>query len=70
MTKMNPSSDNSNPSSDRKNIYPLRYGTTERVLSPNNIQSPPKTMKSENSDKDSMKKITDNHLDALNAYQE
>ena len=70
MTKMNPSSDNSNPSSDRKNIYPLKSGTTERVLSPSNIQSPPKTMKSENSDEESMKKITDNHLDALNAYQE
>ena len=67
---MNSSLENSNPSSDRKHDYPLRSGTTERLLSPSNIQSPPKTTKGENSDKDPMRKITDDHLDALKAYQE
>ena len=70
MTKMNSSLENSNPSSDRKHNYSLRSGTTEILLSPSNIQSPPKTMKGENSDKDPMRRITDDHLDALKAYQE
>ena len=69
MTNINPSSENSNPSSDRKHNYPLRSGITEILLSPNNIKSSPKTMKCEKSDKDPMKHITDEHLDALNSYQ-
>ena len=68
MTNINPSSENSNPSSDRKHNYPLRSGTIERLLSPSNIQSPPKTMKGENSDKDPIRKITDDHIDALKVY--
>ena len=70
MTKMNPLLENSNPSLDKKHNYPLRSGATERVLSPSNIQSPPKTMKGKNSNKDPMRTITDDHLDLLKAYQE
>ena len=70
MTKIDPSLENSNPLSDKKHNYPLKSGTKERVLSSSNIQLPSKTMKNENNDKDPMKKITDDYLDALNAYQE
>ena len=68
MTKMNSSLENSNPSSDRKHSYHLRSGTIESLVSPSNIQSPLKTMKGENIDKDSIRKITDDHIDALKVY--
>ena len=47
----------------------MRFGTIERLLSPSNIQSSPKIINGKNSDKDPMKKITDDYLDALKIYQ-
>ena len=70
MTNMNPLLEKSNPSLDKKHNYPLRFGATERVLSPSNIQSPPKTMKGKNSNKDPMRTITDDHLNLPKTYQE
>ena len=55
MTKINPSSVTSDPSLDKKHDYPLRSGITgnidskdtKRVLSPDNILTPPKTIQEE-----------------------
>ena len=49
MTKITPSSVTSDPSLDKKHDYPLRSGITgfndtKRVLSPDNILTPPKTI--------------------------
>ena len=50
MTKMNSSSEESNPSSDKDHDYLLRCSNTDskdmkRVLYPSNILTPPKTLK-------------------------
>ena len=72
MTRMNPSLEQSNLSSDDKYDYLLRSETIDskdmkRVLSPRHILTPPKTMKDE--EMDIMRKITNDHLDAMNAHQ-
>ena len=69
---MDPSSEESNPSSDKKYNYPLKSGTIDskdmkRVLSPSNILIPQKIVKDE--EMNPMRKITKDHLDALNAHQ-
>ena len=52
MTKITPSSVTSDPSMDKKHDYPVRSGITaskdtKRVLSPDNILSPPKSIQEE-----------------------
>ena len=52
MTKITPSSVTSDPSLDKKHDYSLRSGITaskdtKRVLSPDNIRSPPKSIQEE-----------------------
>ena len=71
MTKMNLLSEKLNSSSDKKCDSLLRSRTTDSkdmktVLSPSNILTPPRTIKDE--EVDSMKNITNDHLDALNAH--
>ena len=71
MTKMNLLSEKLNSSSDKKCDSLLRSRTTDSkdmktVLFPSNILTPPRTIKDE--EVDSMKNITNDHLDALNAH--
>ena len=52
MTKITPSSVTSDPSLDKKHDYPLRSGIigskeTKRLLSPDNILTPPKSIQEE-----------------------
>ena len=42
----------------------------KKVLSPSNIIAPPKIIKKDDSEMDAMRKITNDHLNALKAHQE